>query len=81
MKSKLWIFVLTVCLGLTLSLGGTSQALEIVDGKKIMVFGGRQPAPNIDPSLKTAPEFHSGKWKTKKPENRETSYGVTSVRM
>ena len=53
MKSKLWIFVLTVCLGVTLSLGGTSQALEIVDGKKIMVFGGRQPAPNIDPSLKT----------------------------
>ncbi len=50
MKSKLWIFVLTVCLGLTLSLGGTSQALQIVDGKKILVFGGRQPAPNIDPS-------------------------------
>ena len=53
MKLKLWIPVLVVCLGLTISLGGNSHALQIVDGKKIMVFGGRQPAPNIDPSLKT----------------------------
>ena len=53
MKSKLWILVLTVCFGLTLSLGTTSQALQVDGDKKIMVFGGRQPAPNIDPSLKT----------------------------
>lgn len=42
-----------VCLGLTLSLAQTSQALEIADGKVTMVFGGRQPAPDIDPSHKT----------------------------
>ncbi|MGD9066560.1 MAG: ABC transporter substrate-binding protein, partial [Desulfobacterales bacterium] len=53
MKSLRWMFVLTVCLSLILSLGTTSQALQVDGDKKIMVFGGRQPAPNIDPSLKT----------------------------
>jgi peptide/nickel transport system substrate-binding protein len=50
MKTRTWISVMVLCVGFLLVLGGISQALEIRDGKKILVFGARQPAPNIDPS-------------------------------
>ncbi len=53
MKSRFLVILMVACIGLIFSLAGTGQAIQIVDGKKIMVFGGRQPAPNIDPSLKT----------------------------
>jgi len=42
------IFVAVV--SVILFAGGMSQAVEMRDGKTILVFGGRQPAPNIDPS-------------------------------
>jgi peptide/nickel transport system substrate-binding protein len=50
MKSKLWIGLLAACIVVTLILPAGASALEMRDGKKILVFGGRQPAPNIDPS-------------------------------
>jgi len=53
MKSKLWIVVLAIALGAAMLMGDPAQAIQLLDGKKVMVFGGRQPAPNIDPSLKT----------------------------
>jgi peptide/nickel transport system substrate-binding protein len=50
MKSKLWrILLVTIVAGVCI-FSGAVQALEIREGKKILVFGGRQPAPNIDPS-------------------------------
>ena len=50
MKAKKWTLVITVLFGFFLISSSASQALEIRDGKKILVYGARQPAPNIDPS-------------------------------
>ena len=47
-KKSFLIFVAVV--GVILLAAGMSQALEMRDGKKILVMGGRQPAANIDPS-------------------------------
>lgn len=52
MKNRLLIF-LAALLCTVLALGSTANALEIKNGKMIMVIGGRQPAPDIDPSHKT----------------------------
>jgi peptide/nickel transport system substrate-binding protein len=50
MRSRFWTWVVVFGLVSAFILAGAAQALEIRDGKKILVFGGRQPAPNIDPS-------------------------------
>jgi peptide/nickel transport system substrate-binding protein len=42
--------MLVAIVGMIFLISGMSQALEIRDGKKILVYGARQPAPNIDPS-------------------------------
>ncbi|MBW1699351.1 MAG: ABC transporter substrate-binding protein [Deltaproteobacteria bacterium] len=52
MKTRRWILPLAVVLGFILVFGGAVNALEIRDGKKILVFGMRQAAPNIDPGQK-----------------------------
>ena len=52
MRTKLWVYALVIVAGLAIVFPGTGRALEIVDGKNILVFGGRQGAPNIDPSQK-----------------------------
>jgi len=50
MGNKKWCLMIAALLGVIFLFSGVSQALEMQDGKKILVFGGRQPAPNIDPS-------------------------------
>jgi peptide/nickel transport system substrate-binding protein len=50
MGSKKWFLILVAIIGMIFLVSGMSQALEIRDGKKILVYGARQPAPNIDPS-------------------------------
>ena len=53
MKKKVLIIGLAALLCAMWGLMGVANALQIVDGKKVMVIGGRQPAPDIDPSHKT----------------------------
>jgi len=50
MSSKKWCLTLVAIVGIIFLFNGLGQALEIRDGKKILVYGARQPAPNIDPS-------------------------------
>jgi peptide/nickel transport system substrate-binding protein len=50
MRNKNWCLMMAALIGVIFLFSGVSQALEMRDGKKILVFGGRQPAPNIDPS-------------------------------
>jgi peptide/nickel transport system substrate-binding protein len=50
MEFKKWSLMVVALVVVGLIFGGTTQAVEIRDGKKILVFGARQPAPNIDPS-------------------------------
>ena len=51
MKSKKYLWtILVVALTAMLIVGSSVYAYEKRDGKKILVFGGRQEVPNIDPS-------------------------------
>jgi peptide/nickel transport system substrate-binding protein len=53
MKRKTLIIGLAALLCAMWGFAGVANALQIVDGKKVLVIGGRQPAPDIDPSHKT----------------------------
>lgn len=50
MGLKKWSLMVVALVVVGFIFGGTTQALEIRDGKKILIYGARQPAPNIDPS-------------------------------
>lgn len=52
MKVRKWTTGIAAALIVFFVLGSTVHALEIRDGKKILVFGMRQAAPNIDPGQK-----------------------------
>ncbi|KIX14290.1 ABC transporter substrate-binding protein [Dethiosulfatarculus sandiegensis] len=53
MKKKMLIIGLAALVCASLGFGDAANALQRVDGKMVMVIGGRQPAPDIDPSHKT----------------------------
>jgi len=53
MKKRFLVLSIVACIALVFSLSGNALALQVQDGKQIVVIGGRQPAPDIDPSHKT----------------------------